>query len=443
MRRNLMEAIIGSAGLRVAGMVATFVVGVQLARYLGPEGYGVYGTVMAYVALLAVAGQFGLPQLLTREIAANCEVGEHARVKGAMYWFAILIGVASVIVIIIGYIGVRIRPVEYSPTHMSAYVWGLYLIPIVAFLNYVASALRGFHRVVSAQLYDTLMRPILFGILLLLGFNLLPSLDTAAALAFQLSASTLTLAACAVHLHRITPIVVREQRPERHDIEWRSSAVPMAVTEMLRVLTGHYSILLLGVMAASDQVGIFRVALASATFIGLASSLINVVVMPYVAQLYSAQKTKQLQLVASGCALVMFGYTAIISCVIYLAGEFLLIWVFGKPFASSWWPLLLMAIAYLINAAFGSVATILNMCSQEGTVTKSYALGLATGILVTVALYPLVGITSAGLAMIVSEIVKGTIMWRCAKKQIAVDSSIFGLGLMRSPSSPSEKGKKS
>src|SRR3954451_21338917 len=68
--RRLAEATLGSACVRMAGMLVTLLVGVQLARRIGPEGYGIYGTVMAIVALLVVPAQLGLPQLLTRELSA-------------------------------------------------------------------------------------------------------------------------------------------------------------------------------------------------------------------------------------------------------------------------------------------------------------------------------------------------------------------------------------
>jgi hypothetical protein len=64
--RKLIGATVGSAGVRLAGMAVTFLVGVQLARYLGPAGYGIYGSVMAVVTLLAVAARNLRPQKRAR-----------------------------------------------------------------------------------------------------------------------------------------------------------------------------------------------------------------------------------------------------------------------------------------------------------------------------------------------------------------------------------------
>ena len=52
--RGFLRSTIGSVFVRAVGTVATFLIGIQLARYLGPEGYGLYGLVISVVAVLAV-----------------------------------------------------------------------------------------------------------------------------------------------------------------------------------------------------------------------------------------------------------------------------------------------------------------------------------------------------------------------------------------------------
>nr|MCU0943155.1 oligosaccharide flippase family protein [Hydrogenophaga sp.] len=83
---QLVKASMGSAGLRVAGMLFGFLSGVQLARGLGAQGYGVYGLAMSVIALMSVVTEFGLPQLLTREVAAAQVHHQWERVRGILVW---------------------------------------------------------------------------------------------------------------------------------------------------------------------------------------------------------------------------------------------------------------------------------------------------------------------------------------------------------------------
>lgn len=82
----LVKAATGSAGLRMVGMGFGFLVGIQLARALGTEGYGIYGLAMSVIALLMVPTEFGLPQLVVRETAANVTRGEWGKIRGLLAW---------------------------------------------------------------------------------------------------------------------------------------------------------------------------------------------------------------------------------------------------------------------------------------------------------------------------------------------------------------------
>ncbi|MCB0186195.1 MAG: oligosaccharide flippase family protein, partial [Caldilineaceae bacterium] len=359
--KKLISATLGSAGVRIAGMVVTFLVGVQLARYLGPVGYGIYGTVMALVLILAVPAQLGLPQLLTRELSAYAEAEHYSRMKGAMLVFAISIAVGCVVTVLIGYIAYHLWPQNKDASFQSSFYWGLVNIPLVALLNVAVSALRGFHRVIAAQVYDGLVRPALFAIFLVSTFFFSAHLDAALAIALQVLAGLLALLMSVIHLFRIVPKQVMEVRASRHDSEWVASSVPMAGTEVLRIYDGQYVVLLLGALASIEDVGIFRVALAAAVFVGLPSTIINVVVMPYVAQLHAAGQRHQMQMVATGSAVMMFFGSAVLTLIFFLFGERLLSLIFGEAFAPAWIPLALMSVAYTINGFFGSAPTILNM----------------------------------------------------------------------------------
>ena len=106
--RQLAETTIFSAAVRIGGIGVTFLVGVQLSRYLGPAGYGVYGTVMAIAALLIVPAQLGLTQLVTREIAVTISNGAFGESLGAARSFFVAVTIASFVMVLIGLAGYAI-----------------------------------------------------------------------------------------------------------------------------------------------------------------------------------------------------------------------------------------------------------------------------------------------------------------------------------------------
>lgn len=426
--RRLARAVTVSFGVRVVGMGLTFAIGVQLARYLGPEQYGVYAAVIAVAALLTVPAQFGLPQLITREVSVGLATGDHARVLGAMLWFTATIIAAACLMMAIGWFGIQLWPWPKIETLTAAYAWSLATIPMAALIALGLGALRGFHRVVSAQVYEALLRPALMALLLLLMFILSGQMTAATAIALQFAAGLATLFVIIWHLIRITPKAVRAAPPKRDEAVWLRSALPMTGTEVMRTIDGQYPVLLIGALATLGDLGIFRVALAVSALIGFLATAVNLVIMPHIAQLYAEQKIRQLELIAVASAAIVVAGSAAMTMGLYLFGRPLISWAFGDAFAPAWVPLLLIAISYIINGIFGSAAMILNMCGEETKLAQIYLVGPVVGIALTLALFPWLGVLAMAAGMIASEFAKGVWMTLVARRKLGIHSSLFSIG---------------
>jgi O-antigen/teichoic acid export membrane protein len=422
--RKLVEATLGGAGVRIAGMGLTFLVGVQLARQLGPEGYGVYGTVMAIVAILMVPAQLGLTNLATRDVSVAMTKGSNDNAKGALVWFSLSTCAASLIVCAIGIL-ILVRQTHPASLN-AAYLWGLACIPALSLCNLGVAFLRGFRRVLTAQVYDALFRPLLFAGLLFAA-TISVGLDPATALAMQTGAAVLTLVFTAHKLHSIVSPEIVRAKAAAHWRNWSHTALSMAGTEVVRALEGQYAVLLFGLLASLSEVGVFRVAVATVGFVCLPSTLINLIVAPFIAQLYEDADLYRLQMVANGAVSVTFLSACIATIASASTGDIALALVFGESYRNAWAPLTLLSLGYAVNGFFGSTATILNMTGHEKTVTSSYALGVGIGIMACLCLFPVIGVNSAGVALILSEIVKGTMMRRVAIGRLGVDTSIVAL----------------
>ncbi|MEL6299157.1 MAG: oligosaccharide flippase family protein [Pseudomonadota bacterium] len=417
--RKLAGAAVGSALVRFAGIGLSFLVGVQLARLLGPAHFGIYGTTIAIVALLAVPVQLGLPQLLTRELAACREGRLFGRMRAALVGFAGAVAAASIMIVALASVWLILWPPS-APALASALTVGLLLVPVVAWLNLSCGALRGLGHVVSAHVFDAVARQgLLAAGLFAVGVSSL-DFDATTALLMQFAIGAFVLVACVAMVRRALPLELTAVSPKYDTRTWTRSAVPMAGTEILRAIDAHYPILLLGLIAGLDDVGVFRVALSVAAFVGLPSSLIATVIMPEVARLHAAREREQVQFIASASAAVIFTATALLVATIFAVGEPALTLVFGDAFAPAWLPLLLISIAYLINGYFGAAASMLNMCGGERAVTLAFAFGPPVGIATVFALFDSLGVAAVALGMIASEIAKGVLLSAAATRQLEI-----------------------
>jgi len=409
-------------------MALTLLMGIILARMLGPEDFGVYGSVMAVAAILSVPAQFGLPQLITREISAYRVRGDLVRIRTVLTWFSLLVLAGSVAMMIIA--ALFWLPSSHVSDDVGARVWGIALIPVTAAIALGMGMLRGFHRIVGAQLYDAVARPglMLFAFLIVYALDL--AADAELALAMQAGTGALVIGVCAFHVYRVIPSALKKLPSGRFDRRLIASAPSMAGTEILRVLDGQYAVVLLSLLAPIDNVALFRVALSLAGFVALPSTLVNLVIMSYIAELHRTGDRALLQKIARASAILCFTSTLIMTLGLYVFGQSILVMLFGPEYAGAWLPLVLISLAYTINGFFGGQATILNMAGEERAVLSAFILSPAIGIAVTLLLFPVIGFYAAAIAAVLSYSTQSIFLHMHARQRLGLCTAAMPIKLL-------------
>ncbi|NDK38721.1 hypothetical protein DT603_07690 [Pseudoxanthomonas gei] len=421
----LVKAVLGSAGLRIAGMGFGFLVGMQLARGLGADGYGVYGLAMSIIALLTVPTEFGLPQLLTREVAAAQVAGDMGRLRGVLHWaarssFLISLAVAAVV---LAWLLLSGRGVS-SPIGKTLLL-GLLMVPIVAQGNLRAAALRGLQHIVKGQLPDALVRPALFSLLLFVVPLVFIPLQPALAMGLGAVSAALSLFFAAWMLRREMPninsIEVSKVVSSR---TWWSSALPMALTEGMRVLQAHLVILVLGLMSTVAMVGVYRVASSVALLMALPVTLFNIVSAPIISRLYAEKDRSRLQPLLAWVAIAMTVSVLILAAPFLFSGNFLLEKVFGPEFAEGSTALSILSLGVVANGSFGANAALLNMTGHQNRVTRASGISLALLVIILPVLIKVAGMSGAAFGTSLVLTVWNFLMWRDALRLLSLDTSI-------------------
>lgn len=423
----LVKAVTGSAGLRIAGMGFGFLVGVQLARGLGAEGYGIYGVAMSIIALLTVPTEFGLPQLLTREVAVAKVERDWGRMKGILCWssrvsllISAVIGVGVVAWLLLSGHGLG------SPLGTTLLA-GVLMVPVVAQLSMRSAALRGLQLIVRGQLPDVLVRPMLYSALLFLASLWFVPMTPALAMALGVLAAAIALIVALYMLHGSMPEETTAAAPVVDALGWWSSALPMALTEGMRLLQSHLLILLLGAMVAMSEVGVYRVASSVMLLVAMPISLANIVSMPVIARLHASGDRQRLGRMLALLSAGMTTGIVVLSLPFLLGGEWLFSTVFGSEFGAANLVLVILCVGVAIDAAVGVSAALLNMTGHQSKVTRAALLAL---IVLAACAPPLIlafGIVGAAVSSSISLMVWKVLMWRDCVKLLSYDTSLFAL----------------
>lgn len=422
----LVKAVTGSAGLRIAGMGFAFLVGVQLARGLGAEGYGIYGVAMSIIALLTVPTEFGLPQLLTREVAAAQVRQDWGRMKGILRWSTrVSMLIASVIAVgVVGWLLISGRGLG-SPLGMTLLA-GVAMVPLVALVSLRSAALRGLQHIVKGQLPDVLMRPAFYSLLLFFVPLLTIPLTPALAMALGAMSAGLALLVAQWMLHKLMPPEASAYAVVSKAGDWRASAIPMAMSEGMRVMQKNSIILLLGLMTTASTVGIFRVSVSVSLLLAVPTTILGTVVSPRIPQLHVQGDRRKLQKMLSWSALMMTLSTLALITPFLLFGEWMLNGLFGAAFIDALPSLLILSFGTLASCFFGVNSILLNMTGYHQLVTRATLVSFVSMVLLGLILIHLAADVGGAMAVAISTVIWRMIMWRDAKRVLGVDASILG-----------------
>jgi O-antigen/teichoic acid export membrane protein len=210
-------------------------------------------------------------------------------------------------------------------------------------------------------------------------------------------------------------------------IPWVGAALPLCAATFLAKLDGAYALILLGPLGSDVELGIFRVALACVTLVGMPATVLHVVLAPRLAELVARDDRAELSGLLWRVSLVLLGCMIPGTLLIALWGEPLLTLAFGAPYAPAATPLLLLAIAQTLFAAFGMGPILLAMGGGERTLIRIYLVAVGAGMLFAVPLIILFGASGAAGAQIVSLGLIGTQCWFFARRRWGVDLTCFGL----------------
>ncbi|MCZ7600074.1 MAG: oligosaccharide flippase family protein [Gammaproteobacteria bacterium] len=246
-------------------------------------------------------------------------------------------------------------------------LWGMVLVPLIAWGNLRGAALIGLQRVAFGQLPDNFLRP---GILLvlLLGSYFWRSdfvMSAADAMILTVIAGLLSLFIITLILHANRPVRSIGVRPTyRHRARF-VAIWPLALVAGMQVINRHIDILILGLFVSAEQVGIYRVVAQSAELVAFVLVIVNTVIAPHVARLQASGGVERLRwVVTRGAQMSLLGALPI-ALVMLLAGDIVLLLVFGSGYHVGYTALAILSVGQLFNTAMGSVGLILNMTGHE------------------------------------------------------------------------------
>lgn len=428
--------------LQVANLGLAYMGAAVLVRALSPTDFGVYGFMLALVAVLVLPAQFGVPNLVLREIAHGRQTGDFGAAKGLLIrsnQFAL----ATAVLLAAGALAVAALAPGLRP-RLSGLVWALATLPLLAVTAIRGAALRGLGRVVAGQWPDLALKPAL-GLLFVavlapgavprlaaicqgVGLRLPPPrLSAADALALNLAAAVIAFLTGLYLLWRAMPDGLREAKPRFESRRWVASAIPLGIGNGIAVINIQVAVLLMGVLGRpAAEIGVYRLVAQTAMLAALGYTAVIATLSPRFAAANAAGDVASLQRTAGLGALLATAVCIPFVLLFLLWGGPMLALVFRPEVGAAGPTLAILGLAQLFNAAMGCAAALLNMSGHERDFTISSAAGLIVQAVLALALIPPFGLTGAATASALGVAASNLMLWRYARIRLGVETAIWG-----------------
>lgn len=359
------RVLVGTAALRGANAVLGIGAGVVLARALGAKSFGAYTTVLTAVTVASTLVQFGIPTLVTREVAAAHAGDDLARANDAYKWghsriSAISIGMTALLFLIL-VVGERHLDREKFLTCLIA----LPLCPLLAWNALRSGVLNGVNRFIAAQLPECAIKPALslLGAVLLLG--VLPPRPSVA-IGIQVCAVGVAFAAGIYLLHRY--FTNMERAVPRDGDAPRPTLVAAASFSLVSgstVFNQYIDILSLSVFRSAHDVGIYRAAW-QLSLLGAFGTMVGGAIFPALFARYRALGSANgLSSALRMSRLVAVATAAPFAAIYFFAPTTVLTAVYGSQFGGASALLMILGGLQLFHAAVGPLGSLLGMCGHE------------------------------------------------------------------------------
>jgi O-antigen/teichoic acid export membrane protein len=393
-RPMLMRA---SATLVLQGfsLLTGFATTVLLAHFLGGVGYGRYAYALAWTGLLTTPAILGLDRFLVRSMAVYEVEGRWELVKGLLKRTNELVLGASTAIAGGGCL------VALTSLHGSlrwTFCVAMALIPLTALTLLRQGAMQALSRVVSGQLPEFLIRPVLvLGGVVALETAGHRALTSTTAVAVNVAAVAVAFAVGAVMLRRALPAPARSVQARYETRAWLTASLPMMWFAAVWFGNKYIATLVVGTLDGPRAAGVYSVVEKGAELIVLVLIAANMPLAPVIARMYANKDSIGLQHATERVAqATLLASAPIAAALAFFPGVYLSL--FGGSFRTGGTALVILAVAQLVNAAAGPAGNILIMTGHERAAVGGVGVGLLANVVLGVVLVPPLGATGGAIA---------------------------------------------
>lgn len=420
---------IGSIILRFSRTLFGLILGILLARELGPEQFGIYSYIFAIITILVIPVQLGLPSLLVKYVAKYEVHDEWDKIKALLRASNFFVIISSLLIVGGSLLLLFIGIINFSGSKLNTFYWGLALLPVMGLNAVRGASLRGLRYIILGLAPDNFIRQLIFVLLLLLtGWWIADGMMTAEmSMSFNFASVLIAYLIGAYWLVKKLPKKIKSVEPNYQIKEWIIIAIPLLLNGGMYIINTKIDVVLLGGLGTAEAVGIYEVSRRGAVLVAFGLQAMNFLLAPYISRFYHSEQLDKLQKVITLSVLINTIIGVIVILIFALYGKFILGLLFGSNYVVGYSVLLILSFGIFLNVIAGSTGTLLNMTGNEKVVLLGMGISAVLNIILNIILIPKLGMEGAATATLVSYFIWNIFLVIMAIRRLNVNPSILSI----------------
>lgn len=353
---------------RVLGIGLSFLNTFLLARFLGARDLGFYTLALSVASTGTIISQFGFENPLVR-LSAKYKVTQNIEeIRGLIIIvsiFVLFVSLAISILLILG-AGFISKNIFHKPEISTLIILISGSVIFLSFFNIFKNVLRGIEQGDRAIFLSNLVAPSCSIIFFLLLFYF-GRRTSAAAIAYLFS-SFIIMTLSLLFIHKSIRIFDVKKFPSFKEVIHDS--FEFFILGTINSIQNWLGIYIIGMLLASEDVGVFKVASSIAILISLPLESVNTVLPPAIVNYHSTSQTSRLQDILSDNSRWIMAISLPIFIIVILFPQYIL-YFFGKDFTTGKYVLIILSLGYLFNSFMGTVGLVLRMTDNQKYIIKA------------------------------------------------------------------------
>ncbi len=396
--------------------IISFVYFTYLARVLGAEDLGKYAFALSYVAIFSIVLDFGLSNLITREVAKDKSISQkiYSNVLGFKALSFIVAATSAVLVLHLLNYPLVIRQLVYL---------ALFLMVLESLILSSYAVIRGHHNL-RFESIGTILVQLLIAVL---GIGVLQfTRQVIWLIVVMVLANLLHLTYVWLLLNLRLQIKIRVNFDKQFIVPLLKLALPFALAAGFTKIYGAFDQVLLSKLAGSEALGFYAVAYKLTFALQFVPLALIAALYPAMSSYYVSDRQMLSKALAKAIYFLLLLTIPLSGGVVLLARDFI-VSLYTESFLPAVLPLkiLMLSITFLfINFPLGSL---LNATDRQSRNTFNIGLALAVNIILNIILIPTYGAVGAAIASLSSTVFLFVISLQAVSGVIKVDYKFLSL----------------